>query len=294
MKKKKENIVLISIFLIVLLLCIGIYLHFTKEEPKEKNRESIRVDASLATQPLMDAFHEKITDFDLKKEYTNTHPGYIKLIDGDTDLIIVTEPSEEELAYAKEKNVELEVIPVVNEGFVFFTNKENPLSHLTLDQIRKIYTGEITNWKEVGGVDHEIIAYQRPTNSGSQTGMLSLVMKDLPIKKPLTEEFIDTMEGIINVVVDNYESGKNAIGYSYYYYAKTMYGSPSLKFFKVDGIEPTYETIQDGSYPLRTAYYIVIKKSEPEKGIVRKVVEFLLSENGQNIAKEAGYVPIKK
>ena len=104
------------------------------------------------------------------------------------DLILVVEPSEDEINYAKEKNVELQYDKVVNEGFVFFVNAKNPVDSLTLEQIQKIYSGEITNWSEVGGNDEKILAYQRPENSGSQTGMLSLVMKGIKMKKPETTE----------------------------------------------------------------------------------------------------------
>ena len=82
--------------------------------------------------------------------YSNTHPGYVKLINGEVDLIVVTEPSEEELKLAKEKGIELEVIPVVKEGFVFYVNRDNKVDNLSVEQIQKIYTGEIKNWKEVG------------------------------------------------------------------------------------------------------------------------------------------------
>ena len=72
----------------------------------------------------------------------------------------------------------MEVTPVVNEGFVFFTNVNNLVNGLSLKEIQDIYTDKITNWNQVGGDNVKIIAYQRPENSRSQTGMLSLVMKD--------------------------------------------------------------------------------------------------------------------
>lgn len=78
----------------------------------------------------------------------------------------------------------MEVTPVVNEGFVFFTNVNNLVNGLSLKEIQDIYTDKITNWNQVGGDNVKIIAYQRPENSGSQTGMLSLVMKDKKIKEP--------------------------------------------------------------------------------------------------------------
>ena len=259
-----------------------------------------RIDASLATQPLVSAAVKNFTGEDIKDEdlnYSNTHPGYVKLIDGEKDIIVVTEPSEEELAYAKEKGVELEVIPVVKEGFVFYVNGKNKVNSLTLEQIQKIYSGEITNWKEVGGDDEKIIPYQRPVNSGSQTGILSLVMKGKKLMNPVNN-VIETMEGIIKAVA-NYKDGKGSIGYSYYYYATSMYDltdtnkENSIKLMGVDGVIPSYETIKDDSYPIRTNYYIVLRKDEPEDSTARKFANDLLSTRGQNVCKEAGYVPVK-
>lgn len=254
------------------------------------DKTEVRVDASLATQPLMDFYVDNLTNFNLKKDYTNTDPAYTKLINGETDLIIVTEPSSDELKRASEAGVGLEVTPVVNEGFVFYTNANNPVDSLKLSEIQDIYTDRITNWKQVGGDDANIIAYQRPENSGSQTGMLSLVMKDKKIKEPKTEEYIVSMSGIIDAVA-NYDNSKNAIGYSYYYYATIMYGCDKIKFLAVDGVSPNHDTIKNNTYPLITAYYIVTLKNTENKA-VNKVKEAMLGSKGQEIARNAGYIEI--
>ncbi len=298
----KKIIITIIVLLILIPSCLFTYHYFTKEEKvleepvseelKGKFKDlKIKVDASLATQPLMNSFIEYFASPDdfikVNNEYTNTHPAYQKLINKETDLIIVTEPSEEELQMAKNANVELEITKIVNEGFVFFVNKNNPINNLKLSQIQDIYAGKINNWQEVGGNNEKIIAYQRPTNSGSQTGMLSLVMKDIPLKKPTTEEMVETMGGIIDVIAD-YDNNIAGIGYSYYYYASSMYYTPNIKFLAIDGIEPNYETIRNGKYPILTAYYIVtLKNPSPE---VKEFKEALLSKEGTKVAKEAGYV----
>lgn len=318
----KVILILIAMF-IISFGCVLIYEHFTMDtnipetdiSTEDKvNTETIskepifslenypKVDASLATQPLTDAFiknftgEENISDEYL--DYTNTHPGYIRLVDGEVDLIVVTEPSEEELKYAKEKNVELEVVPVVREGFVFYVNAQNPVKDLSLEQIQDIYSGKITNWSEVDGNDEEIRPFQRPENSGSQTGMLSLVMKDKKLIEPLKEDLIETMEAIINLVSD-YDNGLNSIGYSYYYYATTMFETINksvkdrINLLSVNGVKPSNETIKNEEYPLETAYYIVIRKNEPEGSSTRKLMEAMLSTRGQAVAEEAGYVGVK-
>lgn len=334
MKKGSSMITLIVVIVLVVALCVGAYFLVSSLYEKKLNQngdvnnnssqdntqdtskngeEEIsseplytldnypKVDASLATQPLTNAFIKNFVgeNVDVSKlDYTNTHPGYVRLINDEVDLIVVTEPSKEELELAKQKGVELEVIPVVKEGFVFYVNSNNKVDSLTKDQIQGIYSGEITNWKEVGGEDMEIKLFQRPTNSGSQTGMLSLVMKDKKLMDPLKENLVDTMAQIINFV-SSYENGKNSIGYSYYYYATTMYEgidkeiASNIKLIGIDGVKPNAKTIQNGSYPYTTAYYIVINKADDENSPSRKLANLMLSKRGQQVAKNAGYVPVK-
>ncbi len=292
--KEKFNSKVLDIIILVLLTGAVVFALVVGDRYKKhdnvRDDTLVRVDASLATQPLMDAYVEGLNDYNLKKDYTNTDPAYTKLINGETDLIIVTEPSSDELKRASDAGVELEVTPVVNEGFVFFTNVNNLVNGLSLKEIQDIYTDKITNWNQVGGDNAKIIAYQRPENSGSQTGMLSLVMKDKKIKEPKREEYIESMAGIIDAVA-NYDNSKDSIGYSYYYYATTMYGNENIKFLAVDGVSPNHDTIKDESYPLITAYYIVTLKGTKNTA-VSKVKKAMLESEGQEIARNAGYIEI--
>lgn len=292
--KEKFNSKVLDIIILVLLTGAVVFALVVGDRYKKhdnvRDDTLVRVDASLATQPLMDAYVEGLKDYNLKKDYTNTDPAYTNLINGETDLIIVTEPSSDELKRASDAGVELEVTPVVNEGFVFFTNVNNLVNGLSLKEIQDIYTDKITNWNQVGGDNAKIIAYQRPENSGSQTGMLSLVMKDKKIKEPKREEYIESMAGIIDAVA-NYDNSKDSIGYSYYYYATTMYGNENIKFLAVDGVSPNHDTIKDESYPLITAYYIVTLK-DTENCAVSKVKKAMLESKGQEIARNAGYIEI--
>lgn len=314
MKKKKviANIITIVICLVIVALGYVAYKYFTNAndlknqnapeqveekvstEPLYTDENYPKVDGSTATAPLAEAFEanfkgKKIDEVNV--EHSKTHKAYEKLINKELDLILVTSPSEDEEKLAEKSNVELEVTKVVNEGFVFFLNKNNPVDSLTVEQIQKIYSGEITNWKEVGGNDEEIIAYQRPKNSGSQTGMLDLVMKDKKIKDAPKEDIAMSMSDIIDAV-SNYDNKESAIGYSYYYYANTMYLSDEIKLLKVNGVEPNNDTIKNGEYPILTAYYIVNRKDDISSE-AESLKENMLSTRGQKVAEEAGYVPCK-
>ena len=178
-----------------------------------------RVDGSTVTQPLGVAFQSLFTGQNVPSDsvvFNQTHQAYLNLIDGDADLILVTSPSQDELDAAAAAGMELEVIPVVSEGFVFLTNADNPVDSLTVDQIKDIYSGTITNWKDVGGPDQPITAYQRPENSGSQTGMLDLVMGDTPLLPAPTQQVVLTMGGLVTTVAASFNGDSGALGYSYY------------------------------------------------------------------------------
>lgn len=295
------NVLLVIIMILVVIACIVTYMCFTNDvEIIEPQKEEIlfskeyypKVDGSTATLPLAEAFKADFTGTDINEvdvEHSKTHNAYVNLINGNADLILVTYPSEDEQKLAKDNNVELEIVPIVKEAFVFFVNKENPVENLTLSQIQNIYSGKTKNWKDVGGDDSKIVAYQRPENSGSQSGMLELVMKNVKMMRPTTETVSQSMADIIDVISD-YDNGKNAIGYSYYYYATTMYTNDTMKLLSVNGIKPTYENIQTGLYDIQTAYYAVIRKDEAENSNTRKLLNAMKSSRGQNVAKEAGYV----
>lgn len=307
MKKNIKGII-VYVIIVVLILgsCYGVYYfitnkNFNEAEIKDDNailfneKTLPRIDASLATQPLTDAFVKNFTGktvSEMNIVYSNTHPAYEKLVNNEVDLIVVTEPSEEELEIAKKKGIEYEVTELVNEGFVFFVNANNKVDSLTFEEVQKIYTGEITNWSQVGGINEEIVAYQRPVNSGSQTGLINLVMKGKSIKIPTIKESVElSMAGIVDYVAD-YTNGLNSIGYGFYYYVETMYKNDDIKYLKIDGVFPEYSTIQSKEYPIKSAYYVVTRKNEKNKNVI-KLKESMLSSRGQRIAKEAGYVPNK-
>lgn len=303
------NILLVIIMILVVVGCVIGYMYFTKDktkpiiDPEEKkaiqNQEKIfseedypRIDGSTATLPLAEAFKANFTATDINDvevTHSKTHNAYVNLINRDTDLILVTYPSEDEQKLAQENGVELEIVPIVKEAFVFFVNKDNPVENLTLSQVQQIYSGKIKNWRDVGGENEKIVAFQRPENSGSQSGMLSLVMQGIKMMEPTTETLAMSMADIVDVISD-YDNGKNAIGYSYYYYATKMYTKDTIKLLSIDGIAPTYDNIKTGLYGIQTSYYAVIRKDEPENSDVRKLLNAMKSERGQNVAKEAGYV----
>lgn len=239
--------------------------------------------------------------------FSTTHKAYMNLItqrptfagsifysthlerDHPVDLIIVTEPSLEELEAAQRQGVTLVQKPVCYDAFVFITHKDNPVNSLTIQQIQDIYSGRITNWKEVGGRDEPITAYQREPNSGSQTAMENLVMQGRPMLPPETVKVIEGMGPLVNAVAE-YNNNTASIGYTYKYYIDTLYKNEDIKVLGVEGIYPDEIRIRAGTYPFTTCYYGVIRGGE-ESATGGLFLDWMLSIEGQQCIKQAGYIP---
>ncbi|WP_051534032.1 PstS family phosphate ABC transporter substrate-binding protein [Desulfitibacter alkalitolerans] len=297
---KKQYMISIAVLIVMLFTSL-----FMGCQSKENTQNELsftletypRVDGSTVTIPLSEAIAAKLTGLTVDEVrpyilHNKTHQAYLNLINKKADIIFVTSPSEEELALAAEKGVGLEIVPIVSEAFVFLTHADNPVKGLTLEQIRHIYAGYITDWAEVGGPDAAIVAYQRPVNSGSQTGFLELVMKELSPMNPPTERIAAGMGELIEAVAA-YENVPDALGYSYYYFVVDMWGNEKVKLLEVDGVYPNHGTIRSGDYPVKTAYYAVIRDDEPKDSPVRQLIAWVLSKPGQDLVEEAGYVKIK-
>ena len=256
-----------------------------------------RVDGSTANMPMMAQIRssylgETLTEAENNTEVTTTDYAWRNLLDGNADLLLVYEPSSETKEIIDKSPVKLKVTPIGVDALVFIVNAQNKVKNLTTEQLRDIYTEKITNWKELGGDDQKIEAYQRVLNSGSQTLFLNLVMKDVkPVDAPKKYR-IEGMDGLIETLA-SYNNSGNAIGYSVFYYAKKMYAVPGLELISIDGVMPSDETIGDGKYPFLNQYYLVIREDTPADSETMKLYNYILSDKGKEDIKKAGYIPVK-
>ena len=252
-----------------------------------------RIDGSTATIPLTEALYGTIQGGTQPPVHNATSNAYYHLLYSlDTDLIFVTYPSESELQMVKDLKVPIEIIPIVKDALVFLVNVENPVDDISMQQLRDIYTGRITNWSELGGTNESIIPYQRPIDSGSQTLLLKLLMEGMDPMDAPTEWVVESMGGLVESV-SSYDNSKNAIGYSMFYYVNNMYGNNRFKLLGIDGTAPTRDTITKGQYAMEDYYYAVIRKDTPEDSPVRSLINWLLTDEGQAIAAKAGYIPLR-
>ena len=256
-----------------------------------------RIDGSTSLIPLEAGIRAAIfgKSFDEAQKdvvHSTTWGSFKRLLSGDADIIFSTPISDEQQKMADEAGIKLEQVPVVKEAFVFVVNAKNPVDALSQKQIKDIYSGKITNWKQVGGSDEPIIAYQRNTDSGSQNYMIDF-MGETPLMEAPTELRPGSMSGLMDVIAPN-DGSLGSIGYSVYAYAADMYGTGSnIKFIKVDGVEPTKITIISGEYPLSSYNYAIFRADEPENGAVRRLAEWMTSYDGQLAAAKAGYATVE-
>ena len=220
-----------------------------------------------------DNFYGENFAADSKMQYKNTVRGYKAIVDGETDILFCAAPSEEQKQYAAEQGVELVYVPVGLEGFVFFVNQQNPVENLTVQQVRDIYAGNITNWAEVGGKNRVINPVTRLTGSGSQSAMEKF-MGDTPIgrKSPLA------VTG-------------GSIGFSFRYYLNDMVAADGVKMLHLNGVYPSPENIQNGTYPVIAQFY-AIYRADNENENIQALIDWLLTDEGQRLIEQCGYVRI--
>ncbi|MBQ3760386.1 MAG: WG repeat-containing protein [Clostridia bacterium] len=255
-----------------------------------------RLDGATALLPTYSAFAQATYPQDTHFEYydgaqftcTKTNRAYDNLIYGETDIIFCAGPSDAQIEDALDAGVEFEFTLMGYESFVFIVNRDNPLESITLEQIKDIYSGKLTQWDEVGvsGMG-DIIAYQRPKNSGSQTALEKL-MGDTPLMEAPQMYVSDGMEDILTTI--EYRNFPNAIGYTFRFFCADMVGS-KVKLLAVDGVEANVENIRNGSYPIITPLYAVTRKGDTNPNI-QIFLDWIKGPQGQELLEKSGYVGI--
>ncbi|MBY0121849.1 PstS family phosphate ABC transporter substrate-binding protein [Bacillus sp. S/N-304-OC-R1] len=256
------------------------------------------LDGAEAAYPVYSAFanstYENIARLNHSEEivtFTNTIYAYERLLSGEIDIYFGAEPSKSQIEMAKKAGKELVMTPIGKEAFVFFVNPDNKVNSLTVPEIKSIYSGKIKNWSELNGSNERIVAFQRPENSGSQT-LLEKIMGDTPIMKPLKEEVPRGMGGIMEQVAD-YRNYKNAIGFSFRFFATGMNPSSDIKLLAINGVEPNPVNISSEKYPFTASLYAISLKDN-QKETIRPFLEWMQGPQGQKIVEEVGYIKLQK
>jgi phosphate transport system substrate-binding protein len=241
--------------------------------------------------PVYDEIPEPYrTDFFRQHVKTSqTHGAFMNLIDGEAEVILTHRTvSADEKAHAGEAGVTLIETPVALDAFVFVVHKNNPVKSLTVEQIRRIYTGEITNWSEVGGRNAAIKVFTRPRNSGSEEVLREIVMGGLePAGFP--ESPIGGMAQVFREILEN----ENAICYTFNNYKDLQARVPDSEVPKiaVNGMFPDEKTITDGSYPFISKVHVAIRSDLDRDSMAYRLYEWLQSEDAEPVIRECGFFP---
>jgi phosphate transport system substrate-binding protein len=221
-----------------------------------------------------------------------TSQAFRRLIDGETDIIFCYEPSTAEISAAAEKGKRFNLTPIAHDAFVFIVNNRNSLNNITQQQIRDIYSGRVTDWKTISGVDEPVIAYQRRENSGSQTILQSIMRGDQLMRPILDGELVMRgMSEMVRMISSNYYNYNSAIGYTFLFYLTQMTGTSEVKALAVDYVTPTRQTIQNKNYPFVQTVYAITTGSESEN--TKNFIEWILSAQGQELVAKTGYTPVR-
>ena len=267
------------------------------QDPLFSEEDFPKLDGSTACIPLMAQMMADTTGRDLEEAQSTISVSTTAyawenfgLYDTDTQMLVVYEAPDYVKKELEEAKVELESKPIGRDALVFIVNENNPVKSLTQQQLQDIYAGKITNWKDVGGEDLNIVAFQRGEDSGSQTLFKKLLIQDGELMDPPTELAPAAMGELVDSIAA-YNNSANAIGFSVYYYIDQMYSQPGLRLLAVDDVTPSNNTIADESYPLCNEFYAVIHPDAAADSPERQLYDWLDTEAGQACIKKAGYVP---
>jgi phosphate transport system substrate-binding protein len=213
--------------------------------------------------------------------------GIAALINGTTQICQSSRPmKDEEKASVKEKRqAEAVEIPVALDALAVYLNKENAIDSLTLEQLNRIYLGEITNWKQVGGKDANIILYGRENSSGTYAYFKEHVLanKDFPAKY----QALPGTAAVINAVTKD----PLGIGYGGIGYASNVKTISIAKDAKSGPVPPTEENVHNNTYPI-SRFLFWYTAGEPTGG-VKEFSDWVLSAEGQKVISEVGYYPLQ-
>ncbi|MBR6312218.1 MAG: substrate-binding domain-containing protein [Oscillospiraceae bacterium] len=263
---------------------------FTRENFPRLNGSTAMVPLGQAIASVMlGETREQVADL---TNFSRTTQSYRELMWGQADLLISGAPPQGIYDEKEENGFEWDISLFAVDGLVFVVNESNPVDNLTTEQIQGIYSGKITNWKEVGGDDVEIVPFQRNEEAGSQTAMKKLVMGDIPLMEAPAEYVSGAMGDLVKVVA-SYNDSAAAIGYTVYYYAHDMKMADGLKIIAVDGVQPSAETIRSREYPFINDSYVVIKAGLSDDDPAKILYDWILSDEGQRLVAHEGYVSIR-
>ncbi|MDY4085631.1 MAG: phosphate ABC transporter substrate-binding protein [Ruminococcus bromii] len=248
-------------------------------DAKSKSEGTVSTDGSTSMEKVIgalgEAFEEANKGISFTYNPTGSGSGIEAVTAGRCDIGLSSRALKDD-----EKSKGLKETTLALDGIAIIVNPQNSVSNLSLDDITKIYKGEVTNWKDVGGSDGEIVLIGREASSGTRDGFESITKtKD---KCQYRQELTSTGD-VITAVSQN----PNAIGY-----ASLASVKESVKAVSVDNVAPSEETVKDGSYVVQRPFVLVTKENEKLSDSAQKFFDYITSSDAASIISEAGAVPV--
>lgn len=283
----------------VLLVCIGLLSTCAKRVPQPRNQSnasaktsnSITIKGSdtmvLLGQWWAENYQQANPQLVVQVNGGGSGTGIAALLNGTTDITQSSRPirDSERSEFRAKFNRELVEVKVALDGLGIYVHESNPLNELTIAQVREIYAGRVTDWQQVGGTPGKIILYSRENNSGTYE-----FFKDHILAKEDFAARTQTLSGnaaVINAVSQD----ASGIGYGGVAFAKGVKTLAIKRDSDSPAIPPLFEYVMSGAYPISRFLYWYLP-NEPT-GEVKKLVDWVLSQAGQNVLQEIGFFPIK-
>ena len=249
-------------------------------------KQTLHIDGSTTVGPIADAFAETFKgnypDLEITVKKTGSGDGAAALVDGRCDIAIMSRfMKEKEFKKAVENGVFPVAHVVAMDGVCVVVHPSNPITQLSTSQIRDIYTGKITNWKEVGGSDLDIVAISRDTSSGTYETFHGLVMNK--------EEMGSKVE-YVNSNPQAHARVKTTVGAVGY--VGIGFLDANVKALKVDGVLPSRQTIATGQYPVARPLFMFTNGYPKLGSMTYKFCTYYLTETGQEIIEAKGFIPV--
>ncbi len=263
MKKNTKRIILVIVIILVL---AGAYLAINSGSSK------VEIVGSTSVQPvaekLVEKYKETHPDAQINVQGGGSSVGIKSAQDGTADIGTSSK------ALKKNESQGLTQIPLGQDGIVIAVNTENSVDGVTSEQLKDIFSGKITNWKEVGGSDGKINVIRREDGSGTLDAFESIVMgKDTKIKSDAV------VQSSTEAVKQSVKTDENAIGFVSY-----AHMSSDVKALKIDGVSPSDDTIADGSYKLQRPFLFLVKGTPNQA--TQDFLNFVNSREGQKVLKD--------
>ena len=242
----------------------------------EGDTAKITISGSTSVGPTMEVLaevYEKDNDVNIEVQQVGSSAGIKNTIDGTSDLGMTSRDLKDE------ETKEVDGTQIAIDGIAVITNTANKVTDLTSEQVKDIFTGKITNWKEVGGEDAQIVVVSREDGSGTRDGFQDILGFE---SDELTKD-AQICDGSGNVK-STVEGNENAIAYISFGYL-----GDTLNDVKIDGAEATDANVVDGKYPISRPF-IVVNKKDGLSDVAKAFVDFIMSEEGQNIVAEEGFI----